>query len=384
MDVTPETKSTDSLKSKDSMTATIDLLQDSSVEGVTVDKTVGETVVDMSTVETEQALQPKSTVPSFASVSTDGTTGITKEAITRNFDIRTFTGINVTTPNMADNFKPTVPTDGAVRGTSLRNSNPTTQSATQPVNEVTTGTQSTVTDSDINGSQTTQTPLPVSFRARRSTRILSRHTRQVVPSRGPPPPPPPQGAPGSGPIQQPVNQDPSPSARYDPVRAAPTLAQKEVIMQRQYATGSSMSGARSASMRLSNEMVGVEALGEPGGPSGSQGGVAANPAFAASPDPYRPPDSAAAAGVAVAAAPNQGPPQGVGTSAGTQQPVMDTGMGMDPSADTGVPYVAPKIPRPPEISAAELEASIAETPIISSAVSDTGKFIYFYFSFTFY
>ena len=133
-------------------------------------------------------------------------------------------------------------------------------------------------------------------------------------------------------------------------------------------------------------MVGVAALGEPGGPSGSQGGVAANPAFAASPDPYRPPDSAAVGAaavgsVAVAASPNQGPPQGVGPSAGTRQPLMDTGMGMDPTADIGVPYEPPKIPRPPEISAAEIEASIAETPVISSAVSDTGKFfIYFLLS----
>ena len=290
------------------------------------------------------SIEPKPTIPSTAASFTADTT---KQATTRNFDIRTFTGINMTTPNIAENL-----------------------GISTPLNRKSAKVQITTTDANGTVQGTTETPVAI------AEETLSRHTRQAG-SRVPPPPPAATGPGSSGvaPMAPGPNSIPSPSGMYDPAQPAQgnMMIQQQ---QQQYSSGNTMSGSVSVTSNLGQQIMGVEALGESRGTShgaaGLQGNAAANPSF----------PGAAAQYNQQQADPGQ-PGQGM-SSVLLQDPrmgPMSGGAGLgpsvagDPSADQGVPYQQPRIPRPPEVSAREIEAAIADTPIISSAVSDTGKLI---------
>ena len=354
--------------SPEPMTLVEVLNNDSSTDGILQESM---SLNGMSTVPLGTQTQPKPTAASTVSLFTSSSS--TKEAITRNFDIRTFTGI--TTPNMSDNLKVFInSTEDVINGTSYNISAPNSETATQPFVEEIFNLQDALTEAKSEVSQTTEPPTPVPIILRSSLRSF-RKKRAVPSPRGPPPPPPPAGsaAPGSSPMGQPKTPDPSPSAMYDPTRAASTLAQKEMIMQQQISSGNNMSGASIHTANLGAEMMGVEALGEPGRSLGQQKGNGPRDQFPASPDPYSPVKPTATVY-------SPGPPVVPDTPAQVQaQPSVapvaaDPAMAADPAADAVIPYEPPRIPRPPEVSAAEIEASIADTPVLSSAVSDTGEF----------
>ena len=316
---------------------------------------------DTSTIALDLQAQPKPTVASTMSASTRSSASTTKETMTRNFDIRTFTGI--TTPNMSESVNSTV---SSVSGTTFNSSDFINETATQPlVSE----TPAAVTEAQAWASQTTESPVPIMVESAESMNVLIRHARAVVGPRGPPPPPPPEGA-------------FPPEMVQDPTRSVSSQAQKNLVQQ-QFASGNTMAQASSSQAgNLGTEMMGVEALGETGRSSGLQKGPGLGAPFpaSASPDPYGPVKPSAktynpgqAPGVSVPAIPVQ---QQAGGAIVAMEPGMGgmTGMaGMGPAADMGVPYTPPRIPPPPEVSAAEIERAIAETPIISSPVSDTGK-----------
>ena len=354
----------DNTTNQDSVTNTDGLKTESASESVVIGSSRVPSTGMVTTSAFDKTTDPKPTVPSIAASSTDGTT---KQATTRNFDIRTFTGINITTPNTTDNLEISTKQNTASSVANIQESK--TEIVTEPVNKETTSVHSITTSATITEEERTETPVqPV--KPRSAMKTLSRHTRQAGP-KGRPPPPPPQGSGtvGAAPMKQEPRPDPSPSGMYDPSRSAGTLAQKDVIIQQQLSSGNTMSSASSITSNLGQEMTGVEALGEPGGPLGLQGGVTVKPSYPGAAVQYsQQTGGPGQSPQAMSSGPQQDPR--MGPMPGGPDP--GPGLVGDPSADSGVPYEKPRIPRPPEVSAAEIEAAIADTPVISSAVSDTG------------
>ena len=303
LDLATDPSVLDSSTSLDSVTDIAGLTTDSvtsntvTSEIVTTSKEPKPTDPSITTFSTE----PKPTAPSTDASSTAGTT---KQATTRNFDIRTFKGINMTTPNMAENV----------------------EISTQQ-NAKTTGGQDLSTSSPV----TTRKPTEPTERAA-PPEILSRHVRQAI----------------SQPQAQPSATGPGmgPGSMYDPAQSA----RNEAMMQQQYRSANTMSGT----------MLVTSDISAPSGPAGLQGNAGVAPSFPAASAEYA--QQLAASGQSVQ-----------GMSSGLLQDPRMGPMAGDPTVDQSIPYEPPRIPPPPEVSAREIEAAIADSPIISSAVSDTGN-----------